>query len=111
MGYWVLMFAATHIPKLPTDRIPVPHGDKLLHILLYFGLTLLGGCARWSENRRMPTGSLLGWAVVFSTYGVIDEVLQPFVGRSASVFDWLADLLGVSLATILLVNRSLRRVG
>ncbi|BBF81401.1 hypothetical protein [Asticcacaulis excentricus] len=32
--------------------------------------------------------------------GALIEVAQLFTGRSASVGDWLADLIGVSLATL-----------
>jgi VanZ family protein len=50
---------------------------------------------------------LLFWAVVYCTYGALDEWLQQFVGRGMSLSDWVWDVIGVLVATATLaVTRS-----
>jgi len=43
--------------------------------------------------------------------GTIDELTQPFANRTASLADWLADIVGIIIALLTLVwfNRSQRR--
>jgi len=74
-----------------------PHGDKVLHALLYlpFGFLTLRA-ARVSLGHRW-LGALLGSFFVVSLYALSDEVHQLFVpGRTFSLWDWGADLLGAA---------------
>ena len=102
VGYWVVLFVLTHIPVEP--RVPgMRHGDKILHVVAYFVLTFLGG---WAASQRMRASRLLGWAIVYAAYAAADEYLQRFAGRSMTLGDFLADLLGIALATaVLAANR------
>jgi VanZ family protein len=95
IGYWGLLFVLTHLPVSPQPA-PVPQFDKLLHLLAYFGLTLLG--AR-SASRPLSPAALLVWAGVYAGYAALDEYLQQFTQRSMTLADWLADVLGIGLAT------------
>jgi len=38
--------------------------------------------------------------VIVVSFGLFDEYTQSFVGRTASMVDWLADVVGVVLALI-----------
>ncbi|UDF03361.1 VanZ family protein [Asticcacaulis sp. AND118] len=67
--------------------------DKEAHIIAFFSLTLMLQLA-FPRVRRMDMA--LGVLLL----GALIEVVQLFTGRSASVGDWLADLIGVSVATI-----------
>jgi len=96
--YWACLFISTHIP-IPKSAPRIRHGDKLAHFAAYFALTLLGAWRLRSNNHRSIT-MLWIWAAFYGLYGVADEILQPFVGRTRSIWDWLADLLGVVLATL-----------
>lgn len=96
--YWACLFISTHIP-IPKSVPQVRHGDKVAHFVAYFGLTLLGAW-RLSAKKQLSLKTLGGWAALYCLYGVADELLQPFVGRTFSVWDWLADALGVALATL-----------
>ncbi|MFQ5495613.1 MAG: hypothetical protein ACE5EX_09565, partial [Phycisphaerae bacterium] len=42
-AYWVLLFGATHVPVPGAGRPLLPHLDKLVHAVIYFLLTWLGG--------------------------------------------------------------------
>lgn len=67
--------------------------DKEAHIIAFFGLTVMMQLA-FPRVRRMDMA--LGVLLL----GAMIEVAQLFTGRSASVGDWLADLIGVAVATI-----------
>ena len=90
--YWCLMFAGTHMPKVPDALEQV--SDKTLHFLAYCGLYVL--LVIDAVARRRVSGKLLiGFAALCAVYGIVDELLQIPVGRSADVRDWLADMRGV----------------
>ena len=74
----------------PADDVPMapPGVDKLVHLLLFAALAASG---RWAGVRA---GVLAGSLVV---YAAVSEVVQGLsaLERSASVADWVADVVGV----------------
>ena len=88
---WISLVILTHIP-VPQTVQGLGVSDKLIHLVGYFPLGLLlpacrvRGCETW-------------WRclIVIGIYGLLDEVFQMPVGRTASVFDWVADVLGILL--------------
>jgi VanZ family protein len=99
VGYWVTLFAATHVPMPSTGRVPVRYGDKILHFGLYFLLAWLGGRYLRASRRHVSLVLLLAWAAAYTAYAGLDEWLQQFVGRSMSLGDWVADVVGLAAAT------------
>lgn len=94
VGYWLAMFAATHVPRVEVvERLPTT--DKELHFSGYFVLGLL--LPFWRLPVPPPTLRRMVrlWAVI-ALYGAIDELLQIPVGRSAEVHDWVADAGGAA---------------
>lgn len=77
--------------------------DKLLHAVAYAGLTFAVATAVDTRNPRRLAGVVLA----VTAFGAGVELVQPFVGRTASLLDALANLAG-SLAGALLwtVSRS-----
>lgn len=91
--YWIAAFTGTHIPSVPGELVEVL-GDKILHYLAFGGLAFLA--ARYCRQRLGGynfTKAVFIFVILIS-YGIIDEVTQPYVGRSCSPWDWLADILG-----------------
>ncbi|MDD2738565.1 MAG: VanZ family protein [Methylomonas lenta] len=92
------------------ERLPMPAvfdtQDKILHFGAYFVMALFS----WRALRHTHIKNLnlaLVCLLFCSLYGLSDEWHQSFVtGRTASVFDWLADSLGAALAVILLFRFS-----
>lgn len=88
------------------ETLPVPEvfalQDKFLHFSAYFMMAIFG----WRAFRHLQMhAQTLAWAgfLFCSLYGVSDEWHQSFVlGRTASVWDWLADSLGAAFASYLL---------
>jgi len=94
--------------------LPVPHvfdvQDKLIHASAYAVMAFLF----WQAGKAwMLRFGLTNWkmlaviCMVFcSAYGLSDEWHQSFTaGRDASVFDWMADMVGALLLTIMLQKR------
>jgi VanZ family protein len=93
------VFIGTHLPLRGRGPIVVEHADKVVHFLLFFTLSVLG--ARYWHARAGAGGlaALLPWAAIYASYAVLDEWLQQFVGRDASLGDWIADVLGINAGT------------
>ena len=91
LGIWFTLAILTHIP-VPQSVQGIGVSDKLIHLIAYFPLGLLlplcriRGCEKWWICLLLIVG-----------YGVLDELFQIPVGRTASVLDWIADLMGTSL--------------
>ena len=76
--------------------VPILHGDKLAHGLEFFVFFLL--C--W---KTLPRHRILCSLILTGVYAGSDELHQLFVlTRSASLFDWLADLTGAAAGAFLI---------
>ncbi len=95
---WSAAFTATHLPphRLPsTGGLSIP--PILLHIVGYIGLGLM-------LMATLTVFEVAGWrrvlfaVVVLMVYAAVDEGTQPFFGRHASFYDWLANMAGSVIA-------------
>lgn len=89
-GFALFAFVLTHLPPTEFPQVGVPGIDKVVHFFLYFGLGWLFGWAypAFQNHRRIVASGLF-------LYAAIDEVTQPWVGRTAEVLDWGCDVLGI----------------
>jgi VanZ family protein len=92
----VVVLVSLAVLFAPASDVPVaPAGvDKVVHVLLFAALALSG---RWAGLGRGALGALL------VLYAAVSEVLQGItpLDRSASVTDWLADVVGLLLGLAL----------
>lgn len=97
-AYWLTMFTATHIPKVPVELTP-RISDKWQHYLAY---AILGAFAAWWWSLRRPFGWLAaaGLFALIATYGAFDEATQPLFGRDAELLDWRADIIGAATGLV-----------
>lgn len=97
-AYWPLVFTLTHIP-VPDIARKSGMNDKTMHVMAFFALAFLVWCAV-SPYRRVEWHRAKTWCVfgVLAAYGAMDEYLQTFVGRGACVYDFIANLFGITLA-------------
>jgi VanZ family protein len=99
--YWPSVFVLAHIP-IPQLVYKARVSDKSLHFLAYLVLVFLLWFAI-SPNKKVNWRKTAVWWVLFVAvwYGVVDEWLQGYVGRSCDVTDFLADLAGTLAGLIL----------
>ncbi len=93
--YWCLLFIGTHVPKPPT--IHVQHADKLVHFVAFAGLA--GLCAAIFCRQRFGVRDVFV-SLFCLVYAGIDELSQIPAGRTADIFDWLADFAGILLGVL-----------
>lgn len=93
--YWLALFIATHLP-IHDLGYRAGMSDKTMHLLAYLGLAFFAWVAVSPQGKvhwlRPKVWIIL---VVIVWYGVIDEFLQGFVGRSADIRDFAANMIGV----------------
>ena len=107
---WICAFTATHLPRGAVDQSHL--SDKWLHTIGYFvivAILLATLVVRGMPRRRR----VLAVLVAVPLYAAFDEISQPLVGRSASIYDWIMDLCGALLAiaaveSFLVLRRRLR---
>ena len=100
--YWPFLFWLTHIP-VPVVARQSGMNDKAMHVMAYFVLTFLIWFAI-NPYEKVNWSKAKAWCVILALvlYGIADETVQAYVGRSADVRDFIADLFGVVLALGLL---------
>lgn len=76
--------------------------DKESHILAFYALASFGLLA-------MPRMRKWDVVLICLAIGGLIEVVQPFIGRSGSIIDWLADAVGVFLAVVPMMFEDVRR--
>lgn len=93
--FWLVLGAVLVLAWLPAKEVAV-FGfsyDKLNHIAAFFALGVLGRVS-WPHSKSIWV--IFGLLLV----GVGIEVVQHFLGRDASVWDVLADTIGLALAVV-----------
>lgn len=97
---WISLAILTHIP-VPQSVQGMGVSDKVAHVIGYFPLGLLLPLCRTSSWSRQSQP--LNWGaslLILTGYGILDELLQIPVGRTASVLDWVADMIGILLGML-----------
>jgi len=102
-AYCGLIFWLSAQEKLPMPEV-FSFQDKIAHLIAYFIMAAL--CWRALRHSIVRKRYLAIISFIFcSVYGISDEWHQSFViGRTASIWDWVADSLGAGLAVGLLLN-------
>ncbi len=93
-----LILGLSHIPqKYLANHMGLSHLDKITHIVAYGIITFL----TISSIKFRPYFRIKLIIFVFVVLlGYFDEYTQGFVGRTVSMYDWLADIAGVVLALV-----------
>jgi VanZ family protein len=99
--YWPGIFILAHIP-IPRLVYKAQVSDKGIHFLAYLILVFLLWFAI-SPNKKVNWRKAAAWWVLLVVvwYGVVDELLQGYVGRSCDVMDFFANLVGTLTGLIL----------
>jgi VanZ family protein len=97
--FWGVLLAITVLALIPSDtvQIPISVWDKLNHFLAFLVLTALAFLAYPRQRAWLL-------ALALCTYGVLLELAQGLTGyRFASVYDVLADMVGIVLFLLMLL--------
>ncbi len=96
-SYLLAAFVATHMPMPRGGAEGIPHFDKIVHVAIFFGLSLL--TAAWRTTRFAPPRRAAAvTAILCMLYGVGDELTQTLTAdRTADPWDLVADGVGTGL--------------
>jgi len=95
VGLAVVVLAASLVPASGGGSLP-PNADKLLHLAGYAAVAFAAAMALDDDTDR----ALVGVALAVTAFGAGVEVVQPTVGRTASVLDALANAAGAALGVL-----------
>ncbi len=99
--YWVAIFILAHIP-IPKLVYKAQVSDKTIHFLAYLILAFLFWFAINPRKKVNWLRASVWWVfLILAGYGIIDELLQGYVGRSCDAMDFAADLIGAFTGLIL----------
>ena len=94
------LFILSAQSELPHIDFGFTWSDKILHIIAYFGygLTLILAVFGNSADIKFKKGIIIV-LIIGGLFGASDEIHQLYVpGRECDFFDWLADVIGLSLS-------------
>ena len=92
----ILVLTSWPSPSIPISGLGL---DKVAHLGMYLVLGVLVGRALPARSGR---SALIAAAIVLALFAALDEWHQILVpGRTASVWDWVADVLGILLGLLI----------
>ncbi len=101
--YWATLLVLTSLPSVKfIDKFKV--SDKVEHLLAYFGLGILFSLSLHFQAKYLKLREKFWqWSIaLISIYAALDEIHQLFIpNRQGDVSDWLADFLGVLIASFI----------
>ena len=99
----VLILSVINTGVLP--KTDVPSADKIVHTIMYFGITGILMLNQTSYLREKISCKQMWFAFLFSVgFGTLMEIIQHFLPwRSGSVYDFIANTLGVIIAIIVIL--------
>lgn len=96
----ILILSLFPVPEMP-ELEDVPLIDKWVHFVMYGGF-LIALWADWVRNGKRPrfleSFLSLVWGCIL---GGLIEIIQPYVGRSGDVWDFVADAIGCVLGFLI----------
>ena len=106
VSYFITLFVSTHMP-IPQVVYQAGVSDKWLHFLAYMNLFFLLWFSFFPDKkanwRKLAVWLLFLGAIVC---GGVDELTQPYTGRTCDFWDFTADAKGVSAGLIIVTFAS-----
>lgn len=100
VDFWLACLVITALSLSPIEMLKAPifdWWDKAQHATAFLVLTCLGLFAYPNAYRRIIIGML--------AFGIVIEIMQYFTGyRYAEVSDFLADLTGVTIGSLMMLQ-------
>jgi len=105
IAWLLIIFIQSNFPAIELPKVEVISADKVIHMGVFALLTALCYISLIHiEKQNMFSAKPLMWSFIICVlYGASDEIHQYFVpNRSAEAGDWIADVLGVIIAVLLI---------
>ncbi len=104
VGIMICSLATPSISISLPKPIRIPHLDKFVHILMYLGFALTLAWANIKNHIRTLPNALTTIAIA-TVYGGVIELLQKyyFPPRTGEWLDWVADILGATIGSIIII--------
>lgn len=104
VGIMICSLATLSISISLPKPIRIPHLDKFVHILMYLGFALTLAWANIKNQIRTLPNALTTIAIA-TVYGGVIELLQKyyFPPRTGEWLDWVADILGATIGSIIII--------
>ena len=101
VSYFIALFVSTHIP-IPKIVYKAGVSDKWLHFLAYMNLFFLLWFSVFND-KKANWRKLAVWVIFLGAIicGGVDEISQPYTGRTCDFWDFMADAKGVSAGLII----------
>lgn len=97
IGWWILIWIVSSLPSDDLPSLQILSVDKLAHCAVYFVLGWLMNL--WLGRKAVKASRRNLIFVLLLISALADEYHQSFIpGRSVSVFDFLANALGLGIA-------------
>ena len=108
MSYFITLFVSTHIP-IPQVVYRANVSDKWLHFLAYMNLFFLLWFS-FFPDKKANWRKLAVWLIFLGAIicGGVDELSQPYTGRTCDFWDFTADAKGVSAGLIIVTFLTFR---
>ena len=107
MAALVVLLALTHIPQEMMPKALDAHLlDKVEHVVAYGVVAFL---FLLSFRRPLGVTGVVVFLLVAALVGGLDEMTQPWVNRTASGLDFVADMIGVVVAYVIFLAMRLCR--
>ena len=99
----VLILSVINTGVLP--KTDVPSADKIVHTIMYFGITLILMLNQTRYLREVISHKQMWFTFLFSvSFGTLMEVIQHFLPwRSGSIYDFIANTIGVIIAIVVML--------
>lgn len=113
LGFWIaLIFGLSSIPVISDEGLSLPEGfDKVVHFAEYAILAVLFYRGLRYNNSRKWWYVTISVVLVGVSVAALDEMYQSFIpGRDSSIFDLLADSVGIAVGTGVAILRYDRSV-
>jgi VanZ family protein len=99
--YWIALVVLAHMP-IPQMVYQAKVSDKWLHFLAYLNLVFLLWFSIYPDSKVKWRNKAL-WLVflIVVVYGGIDELTQPYFGRTKDLMDFLANVKGTAAGLVI----------
>lgn len=107
---YVVVVATLSLISLPQNETVVlpAHFDKIVHFCFYFGMSILILTLFWVKYKRVRVADCIKTFLVTFIFGVLIEIIQPYLGRTFDLEDIIANCCGNILGIVSIALISLR---